>query len=67
MKFRLGICLPIGANSTDFAIDKWLSMTGNWRAVENNGIVEASSLQALDDDDSKNVFFDREHRYTNIK
>ena len=68
MKFRLGICVPTALSNPDIPVYEWLSMAGKWdrwrdMAETQNGVIEANSLQDLDDDASKNVFFDREKRY----
>ena len=67
MKFRLGICLPTALSSPDIPVYAWLSMAGKWDKWKNmadnkNGVVEADSLENLDSDDTKNVFFDRKRR-----
>ena len=70
MAYRLGICVPRGLEDTDtIPLHYWVSMAGawsKWKDIKNgnstNGVVEADSLEMLDSDDSKNVFFDREKR-----
>ena len=65
MKYRLGVCLPTALKNPDIPVKLWLNMVGRW-SRENwnagNGIVEAESLENLDTDDNKNVFFDRKKR-----
>ena len=70
MKFRLGICIPTALTRSDIPVNTWLTMSGkmsSWKDIKNgvdgvNGVVEAESLELLDSDDTKNVFFDREKR-----
>ena len=70
MKYRLGICIPTGLEDSGIPLHYWVSMAGAWSkwsdikdGEDTNGVVEADSLENLDSDDSKNVFFDREKRY----
>ena len=67
--FRLGICVPMAITGEDVPLEAWLSMDGkksSWKDIKNgagaeaSGIVEAGSLEELDSDSTKNVFFDRE-------
>ena len=66
MTFRLGICVPMAITREDISVSSWLAMEGkrsSWRdvknGVENDAISEAATLEELDSDDTKNVFFDR--------
>ena len=54
----------------DVPLEAWLSMDGkksSWKDIKNgagaeaSGIAEAGSLDELDSDSTKNVFFDREN------
>ena len=69
MSFRIGICVPMAVTGEDVPLEAWLSMDGkksSWKDIKNGagaesaGIVEAGSLEELDSDSTKNVFFDRE-------
>ena len=67
MSFRLGICVPTAVTRNDIPLSTWLFMAGkmsSWKDIKNGddttGIVEAESLEELDADEAKNVFFDRE-------
>ena len=67
MSYRLGICLPTALKDPKIPVYMWLSMEGKWikwKKAEDtqNGVVEADTLEELDSDDTKNVFFDREKR-----
>ena len=66
MSFRLGICVPMAVTREDIPLSSFLSMEGkksSWKdiknGVANEAISEAASLEELDSDDKKNVFFDR--------
>ena len=66
MSFRLGICVPMAVTREDISLSSFLSMEGkksSWKdiknGVANEAISEAASLEELDSDDKKNVFFDR--------
>merc|ERR1711997_636913 len=75
MKFRLGICIPTGLTRSDISVPSWLSMAGkrsSWRDIKDgvegvNGVIEADSLEDLDSDDTKNVFYDREKSILYVK
>ena len=59
--------MPTALKNPDIPVYMWLSMAGKWSRWKDidetqNGVVEADSLNSLDADDTKNVFFDREKR-----
>ena len=65
--YRLGICVPSGLKNDTIALYTWVSMAGKWgkwrdikHGDDQNGVVEAESLETLDSDDEKNAYFDRE-------
>ena len=66
MSFRIGICVPMAVTREDISVSMFMSMEGkksSWKdiknGVDNEAISEAASLEELDSDDTKNVFFDR--------
>ena len=66
MGLRLGVCGRMAVTRDDISVNMFMSMEGkksSWKdiknGVDNEAISEAASLEELDSDDTKNVFFDR--------